>query len=465
LPLMFLTRHWALGPISPRLNEIDFAPSKAFLGKIEDMLYKSLSVAIASSMLISINGCSRTLPATSSQRTFVSPPSAPAGTFSVDADFPGGNIIADCNEGDTIFLRPDQRDSSEWWFYWNFRVRGAGGRTLQFQFTGNDPIGTRGPAVSTDGGHTWSWLGRQAVQDSAFSYTFGRDSKEVQFCFSIPYLEANLQEFLGRYADSPHLTVHELCRTGKGRSVERIHASKINAEPNYRILLTARHHACEMIASYSLEGLLEAVLADTNLGRWFQDNVEVLAVPFVDKDGVEDGDQGKSRRSHDHNRDYLGKSIYPSVQAIRQFVPQWSKGKLTVALDLHCPHISGKYNEVIYIVGSSNPATWQQQKEFAAILESVREGPRFSPELTAEGLPYRAESSLPFGTAWNTAANYGQYKSCSRWAEEQPGVRLATTIEIPYANVGAAVVTAVNARAFGRDLAGALRRYLENSDR
>jgi len=55
--------------------------------------------------------------------------------------------------------------------------------------------------------------------------------------------------------------------------------------------------------------------------------------------------------------------------------------------------ISGKYNEVIYIVGSANPATWQQQKEFAA------------------------------------------------------------------------VVTADNARAFGRDLAGALRNYLENSDK
>jgi hypothetical protein len=419
---------------------------------------------VAPVILVAAGGCGRTLPATSTQRTFVSQPSIAGDTFSVDANFPGGNIIADCSEGDTIFLRPDQRDSSEWWFYWNFRVRGAADHTLKFQFTGNDPIGTQGPAISTDGGRTWSWLGRQAVQDSSFSYTFGQDSKEVQFCFSIPYLEANLREFLGRYADSPHLAVHELCRTGKGRSVERVHAGKIDADPKYRIFLTARHHACEMIASYTLEGLLEAVLADTDFGRWFQDNVEILAIPFVDKDGVEEGDQGKNRRPHDHNRDYLGKSIYPSVRAIRQFVPRWSKGKLKVAIDLHCPHISGKYNEVIYIVGSPNPATWQQQKEFAAVLESVCEGPRFGPDLTAEGLPYRAESSLPFGTAWNTAANYGQHKSCSRWAQEQPGVRLATTIEIPYANVGAAVVTADKARVFGRDVARALRRYLESSE-
>jgi hypothetical protein len=181
--------------------------------------------------------------------------------------------------------------------------------------------------------------------------------------------------------------------------------------------------------------------------------VEVLVIPFVDKDGVEDGDQGKNRRPHDHNRDYINSSIYPSVRAIRNFVPQWSNRKLKVVIDLHCPYIRGEYNEVIYIVGSSDPTIWQQQQEFATILESVCEGQ----------LPYLAKSSLPFGTAWNTASNYGQFKSCSRWAGEQPGVRLATTIEIPYANVGTTVVTADNARAFGHDLARALRRYLENS--
>jgi hypothetical protein len=205
-----------------------------------------------------------------------------------------------------------------------------------------------------------------------------------------------------------------------------------------------------MIASYTLEGLLEVILSDTNMGHWFQNNVEVLVVPFVDKDGVEDGDQGKNRRPHDHNRDYNNSSIYPSVKAIRSFVPQWSDAKLKVAIDLHCPYIR---DEVIYLVGSSDSAVWRQQQEFAKILESVVEGE----------LPYRAKSSLPFGTAWNTAANYGQFKSSSRWAGEQSGVQMAATIEIPYANVGTTVVTADNARAFGRDLARALRRYLENS--
>ena len=180
----------------------------------------------------------------------------------------------------------------------------------------------------------------------------------------------------------------------------------------------------------------------------------LLAVPFVDKDGVEDGDQGKNRKPHDHNRDYAGKSIYPAVAAIRGFVPKWSEERLRVVLDLHCPYIGGKNNEAIYLVGSSNPAIWEQQKKYGAILESIRQGP----------LPYSAESNLPFGTAWNTASNYGKQKSSGRWGSEQPGVLMASTIEIPYANVGTVIVTAENARAFGRDLARALRRYLESSE-
>jgi hypothetical protein len=292
----------------------------------------------------------------------------------VDSDFPGGNIIFDRIEDDTVFLRPDRRDSSTWWFYWHFRVRCAAGRTLRFRFVGRNPIGTRGPAVSTDRGKTWSWLDPRAEYDSSFSYEFGGQDRDVRFCFSIPYLEKDLREFLNKHTYNPHLAIHELCRSRKGRSVKSLRAGKIHGEPKYRILLTARHHACEMIASYSLEGLLETVLSDTDLGRWFQNNVEILVVPFIDKDGVEDGDQGKNRKPHDHNRDYAGKSIYPCVAAIRRFTPEWSKRKLRVVLDLHCPHIRGRHNEVIYLVGSPDPVVWKQQQKLGDILESVRQG-------------------------------------------------------------------------------------------
>ncbi len=371
----------------------------------------------------------------------------------VDANYPGGNIVVQRIEADTVQVRPDLRDTNGWWFYWGFRVRGAQERTLTFQLGDPGPVGVRGPAVSVDGGENWSWYRTETTTDSSFTYTFAEDAKDVRFCLAMPYQAKDLQWFLARYQGNPHLRVEELCQTTKGRSVERLHLGQLDGNAPFRVLLTARHHACEMMASYVLEGALAAILAPTDDGRWFQQNVEVLAVPFMDKDGVEDGDQGKNRRPRDHNRDYAGTSIYPSVAQLRKFVPEWSQGKLLAAVDLHCPYIHGRYNEVIYMVGNADPSMWRQQCRFGRILEDIQQGP----------LVYRASDNLPFGIAWNTASNFSQGKSFCTWASELKGIRLATTFEIPYANAGGRAVTADSARIFGQSLAKAIRHYLEQS--
>jgi hypothetical protein len=369
----------------------------------------------------------------------------------VDANYPGGNVVVERIEGDVVHLRPDLRDTEGWWFYWSFRVRGAEGRTLTFRFSGPNPIGVRGPAVSTDRGRTWSWLGAEGVQDASFKYAFPAGVEEVRFSFGIPYQEQNLKEFLAQYKGSPHVAVRELCKSEHGRSVERLHVGRLDGDVQYRVLVTARHHACEAMADYVMEGLLESALADSDDGYWFRRNVEVLAVPFMDKDGVEEGDQGKNRKPRDHNRDYIGKSIHPSVAALRTFVPNWSNGRLKAALDLHCPHIRGPHNEVIYIVGSEDERMWQQQREFGRLVETVQNGP----------LVYRATDNLPFGKAWNTGGNTGGNMSCGQWAGGLDGIRLAASFEFPYANAGGQAVTVDGARAFGRSLAKALRSYLE----
>ena len=57
-----------------------------------------------------------------------------ARAFTVDADIPAGNIIVNSVEGDVVKIRQDFRDTPGHWFYWAFRVRGAAGRTLTFDF-------------------------------------------------------------------------------------------------------------------------------------------------------------------------------------------------------------------------------------------------------------------------------------------------------------------------------------------
>lgn len=236
----------------------------------------------------------------------------------IDAEYPGGNIIVGQIDADVINLRQDPRDTKRWWFYWNFRVRGAEGRTLTFRFTDRNVIGTRGPAVSFNEGRTWSWLGTKSIKGTSFRYSFAANAKSVRFAFSLPYQEADLARFLEQHEGNQYLGLHELCKTRKGRSVERIHIGNLNGQPTYRVLITCRHHACESTASYVVEGMMAALLAETEDGKWFREDVEALVVPFMDKDGVEDGDQGKGRAPRDHCRDYSGESLYPSVATLRK---------------------------------------------------------------------------------------------------------------------------------------------------
>lgn len=373
----------------------------------------------------------------------------------VDADIPGGNIIVDSIEGAAIRVHQDLRDTKGNWFYWAFRVRGAGGETLEVEFTKSNVMGVRGPAVSIDHGHTWNWLGAEAVVGNGFHYRVPTGVEEVRFSFTIPYFESDLRAFLKRHNGDSALQAGVLAVSRKGRAIEQLRLGRLDGKASQRVLLTARHHACESLASYSLEGILETVLGSTEDGHWFRENVEFFVVPFMDKDGVEDGDQGKNRRPHDHNRDYAGESIHPSVRALRDFVPRWSEGRLKFALDMHCPYIGGKGNEEIMFVGGRNQEIWNRVQQFSKTLEEVQTGP----------LVYSHLNNLPYGTSWNTAANTGDLKSFAQWASEQPGILIANTIEIPYANAGAKPVTAESARALGRDLARALRTYLQQQGR
>jgi hypothetical protein len=141
-----------------------------------------------------------------------------------------------------------------------------------------------------------------------------------------------------------------------------------------------------MMASWILEGLMETILSDTDDGRCFCKNTEALVVPFMDKDGVEEGDQGKNR-PYDHNRDYYTESIYPSVAALRKLVPDWSQGRLTMAIDFHCPWIRGNSNERVFLVGGRNQTVWAEICRFSEILKNGQTGP----------LKYAPKDNIPWG--------------------------------------------------------------------
>jgi hypothetical protein len=349
-------------------------------------------------------------------------------------------------------LHQDLRDTAGPWFYWCFRARGAQGKTLTFRFTGSTAFGVRGPACSLDGGRTWKWLGAKSVKKKDFSYSFAPDEKDVRFSFGMPYVEEDLKRFLDSHRDSKNLHVAELCKSRKGRSVELLRLGCLDREPKLRVLFTCRHHACEMMASYALEGIMAETLADSHSGRWLRENVEFMVLPFADKDGVEDGDQGKNRKPHDHNRDYHGKPVYPEVAALKKRVPPWVAGKPCYGFDLHCPWIRGGAHEQIMSPSRArDPENWKKLKPFLLKLEQTKSGP----------LGFKLAVSEKF-VSWNGKPPDPKEppRTASRWMCTVPGMQAALTFEVPYANAGQQEVNQATARTWGRDFATALQQFL-----
>lgn len=292
----------------------------------------------------------------------------PAGAVTIRSDFPGGNVKVTANEGAMIDVEPDLRGDRPW-FYWYFEGTATKPGRVTFRFPEkvagftNGGIGFQGPAISTDDGRTWDWMGTENVEGRAFAWQFSKAGERVRFAVTLPYVGADLDAFLKRNADNPHLKTSVLTKSRKGREVRLLQIGATSPEKK-AVLVTGRHHAAETVASHVLEGFLQEAMSESSLAKEFRQKYVLFAVPLVDRDGVADGDQGKNRKPHDHNRDYGEQSIYPEIRAIRELA---DRENIQFALDFHCPTLVLPDHQVMYFVGPKDHPRYNHQNvtEFA----------------------------------------------------------------------------------------------------
>ncbi len=382
-------------------------------------------------------------------------------SIQIDVQIPGGNIIVKAIDGNQVLLNRDMRDTKGNWIYWKFRA--VFPSVAEYTFCFDDSyycLTSRGPAVSLDKGKSWTWsctrfhlCGTEATHlhahgteathiyardTEAFSFTAEFAGQEVWFCQCIPYMESNLNEFLATEAARPIVRL-ELCKSRKGRSVELL---RLGNGPR-KVFLSSRHHCQESMATYALEGILSEVATHPQEYSDFT----FWAVPFVDKDGVEDGDQGKNRMPHDHARDYGPDAIYPEVHAIMELI---HREKPVLVFDMHCPWVRNGDSEHVYFVGQADARLQAGIDRFSEII--AREAP--------PDFPTDPRDNIPFGQGWNTSRNYEQGSPIVPWCATLPWQPSAQSIEIPFANTHDVTVTADSARHLGNALARSIREYL-----
>lgn len=344
----------------------------------------------------------------------------------IHGDFVGGNIQVKEHIGDKIYLENELRDTTQDWFYWAFCVEGAQGMQLTFHFQVNR-LGYFGPAVSHDL-KNWHWL--DSCDGDSFTYHFGTDESKVYFAHNMLYHPEHFYEF----AKTHNIDIIELCKSKKGRSVPCV---KIGSGAK-SIILTARHHACESTGSYVLEGVLEEFIESS------LDDTTVFCVPFVDFDGVVDGDQGKSRAPYDHNRDYNADeaSIYPETAAIREYADEYG---CNFGFDFHSPWHRGNENDNVFIVQNSIEKL-DRLNRFAQTLEN---------NISGASLKYNRKNDYPPLTGWNHGgAQFSIYMS------NKPENNIAFTLETAYFGTADNKVSKENLLELGRCFVRAYKEYM-----
>lgn len=359
-------------------------------------------------------------------------------SFIISDKFEGGCIVVDKIDGNDVYLKPDFRDSQPW-FYWAFKIEGAEGKKLNFhierpivgRFGYQATVGYFGPAVSHDL-KSWHWQHPEnPITDENelyhFIYEFGKNENCVYFAHHYLYGLYNFD-----FDQKDGVEIKELCKDLDGTSCPYITFCK----GDKAILFTARHHACESSVSYMLHGVVKEFLENPI------DGYRIICVPFVDVRGVVNGDQGKGRLPHDHNRDYSfnEEPIYPTVKAIKQLVKE---NPIRFSFDFHDPMSAG--DDKMRIV--NHGGKWQEEDERLSELYA---------NSNLQGAFKHKKGAITF-----IGITQGMF---STYVGADKRVRYATTIEAPYFGTPDNMMTEESYLKTGKAFAKALKKLIIETD-
>ncbi len=353
-------------------------------------------------------------------------------------DYPGGNIIVHSIEYDVdglaavVKLEQDIRDTKCWWFYWNFCVIDPPVGTVEFHFVNDEVVSCHGATTCTDA-INWKWC-EDLVSRTCFRYTFEEGETKRYFAFSLPYQVADFERWFERYQTDPRMNRSVLTMSEQNRPLPLLKFG--NGDKH--ILFTARHHCCESTASYVLEGVIDALLEQHS------DVLEdycVHVIPFIDIDGVENGDQGKERAPHDHNRDYNESPLYASTKGIYEYTKD---KQIAIFIDFHSPmHWGPRSNWTHIHYSSKEGVTPDLQFIFGDHLRKISSVHPIVYDDTAFASLHGSRSNK---TGAPSSAHYFREKNAN----------IALTIETPYSGVLEVGYTKEMLHTWGEDVAEAL---------
>ncbi|BAV07809.1 zinc carboxypeptidase domain protein [Filimonas lacunae] len=156
------------------------------------------------------------------------------------------------------------------------------------------------------------------------------------------------QQVLGWIADlgkQTKLTTLTIGKTRAGRPLTLVKMGNLHSKK--RILILGRQHPPEVTGQFALNAFVEALAANTVQAKAFKEQFLIYVIPFMNPDGVADGNWRHNEGGIDLNRDWQD-FHQPESQAVRDFLKKEladNENKLLFSIDFH-----STWDDIYYIV-------------------------------------------------------------------------------------------------------------------
>lgn len=245
-------------------------------------------------------------------------------------------------------------------------------------------------------GPVCSFVGRQKYYTLSFTYQFKYEADEVFFAYSVPYTYSDLSSYLenirSHHADIAEVT--SLCKTIAGnicyklvitdniqaynQSEKKIKKKKSQIKIRKAVVLMARVHSGETVASYMMKGAIDYLIS--NEARNLRKNYVFYIVPMLNPDGVRYGNYRTSLLGVDLNRrwKYPNKVLHPTVFYAKKMIEEVrNRHQIVMVCDMH-GHTKKK-NVFMYGCSVKSPEIEDKEKN-----------------LLARVIPYHMSKNSPF---------------------------------------------------------------------
>ncbi|WP_437201046.1 M14 family zinc carboxypeptidase [Planctomicrobium sp. SH664] len=346
----------------------------------------------------------------------------------VDSDFPGGSGQVDQidQQQRRIRFQPTAYRDQGWACWWLIKVTGIEPGEMLTLDVGDGDWATPDHCFYRSSDGTWKQSSpgvRSAADPKRISFQVQVDSAEAWFAWGPPYLSETARQLVDKAVQKGNwVTEFNLATTRSGHPTPalRIREPGVSDKDRKGIWIQARQHAWGAGSSWVCEGVVDWILSDDPDAVALRRKADIVIVPIMDIDHVEQGAGGKGALPQDHNRDWTDQPYWRSVESAQNLIREMNqKEDFAVFIDLQNPDAQSRHP--FFFIPAKNLLSAESETQLNRFLAIARK--RMNEPLDFQGEV--RESGSKYDRNWKAISK--------NWvsAHSRPGV-ISVTLETPW---------------------------------